>query len=286
MFESNSNGELGDVFPTFSIDRSYNEQLLSIDVDLGGITALLRQKGMSDEAINNLSITMTGALNEKNTETRTTKGSYTLDRNEILIYKPADMTSTYVEYEGKDGKKIKATFAGDELVKEELTNTLVHELEHASLSDNEAMKQQNKQYLEEALQPYVEKASYSKKQKAALLGGTVLAAIGMFVAGDVFDSEATQLVSYLVIPVSYVGIQIDGIRRIKTLKKKLEETAFERYISKPEEIRARQAADDYDGSLFHIDPRVVTYPEGDVMNAVLKIMAFAKGAPEAAEPNL
>jgi len=275
-----------DVFPTFSMDRSYSDRLESIDIDLGAITQLMREKGMSDDEIMELSIYITDETMNVDFSSSPVAGRYFRDENKIVLYKLNTFLSSSVVYESSDGKTTAASFDGNAMLTDRVTKTLVHELEHAILARDEAMIESNEAYVEGVIEQYGEKVSYLKKKRIAQLGGAAVILAGALIARNIWDDAAVQVASVLSLPAYAVGVRAHSRRRQKKTITQLKNNKYEIYINRPEEQQARKAADDYDGTLFAITQKEKTYPEGDAMNLILQIIAEERIASEKAQLEL
>lgn len=278
MPESIFSREVGDVFPTVRVDRSFGTELDFFDIDIATITNHLRDHGMSDEAISALTITFrtqeASELKQMDKTRSINLGEYLKDDHEVQVYKPEDMTSSEVAYEGKDKETMSIFFDSSQILENNFTNTLVHELEHALLVDNEDVKAQNIQYIADALDGSV----MTKKQKLVGSSIAILAGSGLIGAGHLTDTPEITLVGDLTMPAFIVGVAVFGVYKYRKFKKKIQ--GYDNYFNMPEEIHARNVADAYEGTLIKVVPKTVEYTDGGHVAPIAKLLSQSR------DPNL
>jgi hypothetical protein len=118
------------IFPTISVDRSYGESVTSFDVDVEEITDYLRNRGMDDEAISNLTIHFSPEKKKDPTfaDLHRIFGQYDTEKNHIEVYRPKTMFAYSAPFYEGASKRLHAD--GNTFTNKEVSSTLVHEFEH------------------------------------------------------------------------------------------------------------------------------------------------------------
>jgi len=282
MFETKNSSQLGDVFPTVVVGCEYGKDVEAIDIDLQSVTSYLREKGMSDKQILGLTIDFTDKVrepvpNRKDLST-VSHGEYFEDPDRVVVYRPEIQKQSTINIRKPDGKKYRVTFGIDETLEADVNDTIVHELEHFILKEDDALKQQNIDYRSEKIKEYVGRVTYTKKQMVLLASGAL--APGLVIASvaelnDAANGEAELL--GMMFGLALIGV--DGMRRIITLLKIMRDESYNLYLNKPEEILARKAASEYSASnLIKIEPIKTHYAENDPAYNMLLVLAQRKGA--------
>jgi hypothetical protein len=248
------------VFPTVSIDTSYSGLVDSIDVDLEAITAHLRVKGMTDQEILGLSIHFAKEtpLEASNVDNTLLYGEYSGSYKRIEIYRPDDLTS-YTGPITADSEYI-MNINTDKIANHETTGYLVHELEHFILDDHEETEALEKAHRDSMKGEFVKKGTVSTLGHLALgvtmcigIYSTVvmprIQALGDLVEKGVSDieigTEGAITAAFGILGVGVVGLS--GWIATRKLRKALNATQRKLYWNSPEEIKARHAAEVYDG---------------------------------------
>lgn len=157
------NKELPEVVPAISIAREYGEHVSSFDVDILEIVAYLRERGLSDAAIESLDIVFEPG--EGLVDGEVLYGLYDRDDDAISVFAIPDVCAT------------RHPDQGHEKMHEDINGTLVHELEH-KIGMNDPL-------LQRALERHYRRDDFVKWSKRIGLGlagaalGRVLARKGM-----------------------------------------------------------------------------------------------------------
>ena len=227
-----------DVFPTVSVDRSYGELVGDIDIDLASITEYLRAKGLSDSDIMSLTIAFTGATAKK-------------QRANAVF--------------NKQHRRISMHQRGiDDDISSRMTNTLVHEFEHLTALFDDEFQKLLKEYNSGIAQTIVNEAEQGVIGFTLAAGEKAMTQLGEF--GSAVAKNHYVEASWKTVPrdvaalgllsLAGVGMASLGVLTSHRLRSIHTKKDAEIYKHDPDEIRASQAAAEYEGvPLVRIKPK-------------------------------
>jgi len=242
--------------PTVAVDRRYAELVTDLEIDAEEIAEYLRERGLSEEEIGQLTINYSvdaqkgSSFNEKGR----TLGHYLLSEKTIQLYRPEVLFSYKAPlFQGSD--EVLAIDSG--VVTERKVNaTLIHELEHYIDDITQELSHQTEAHQKATKKELLR--STIKNRAVVILGSAGLAAAYASWSGDIVKViESTGgnvlLSNAAILTVAAGTYALVGHIGNKTLKRSLNGIQQEAYFKAPAELKARAAEVEYEKSFIKMD---------------------------------
>ena len=234
-----------EVFPTIIVGLEYGNKVTNLDVDIVKVTDLLRDGGVSDEDIMNLTIHISGGAPEQSNHGKefSTQGYYRHKERLIRLFN-ATQSNDFIEFEKtlKDSGTYNAwteSFFAD-FASREMNETLLHELDHVAAKYSESMQREELDYRTKKKLEYQHVAGIT-------LRGLVpkVASIGFLYASSSHLLESItgdeNFASDTAWSIAYFGAMSLFLATSLRLKRAIKDDALDNYLNDPVEARAREA---------------------------------------------
>jgi hypothetical protein len=219
-----------EVFPAISMDKLYGEVVDNFDVDIAKISDYLKNSGLSNEEIEQLSIHFSAESKQDESGNLVTMGNFEKDEQQINIF-----------YLDQLIKTSKYSDPSKDLAQNELmSKTLVHELEHAVSMKDEIQQERNSDY-DKSVDNQIDMVF----KKSAIVGTMSSVATASFGLGLRYVTAMGNY-SHITIPYSMgagvLSLIVGTYVMCAFEKRKINDSYWhEVYLNRPEEVRCRNA---------------------------------------------
>lgn len=242
-----------DIMPSVSMSLGYGEYVESFDVDIVGIVDYLRDKGIPDDEIENLQINFVE------------KDGNEGDWMKYAAYMGSTDTIEMLSLNALQKAHLTAHSLHSEEAAIELSQHLVHELEHKIATKNEELQQR-------------EKAFYRKIKEMVLVRG--LGAIGLGAGAGMGTVAVLQANELLVHPDVYGFSPLQVIACLAVAKgvmmgaEKVWPLPSEeyKYVNDPEEIHVRKIAETTDKKFVSFHPKPIDRTTVDQIDFRIRLL--------------
>ena len=243
------------VHPTISVDRSYADSVIHFDVDAEAVTEYLRSRGMSDEAINELTIHFSAEAKRNTTyaETYRTLGQHHFAEKHIDMYRPKTLFGYSVAVDENGSRTMYVS--GDHYTNEEMSSTLIHELEHYLDADSGDLEDDMVAHQGE-FKKQAKKITIKRTLSGLAITGGIIGAhqLASPVVSDAIEAQGGDSTwSRWAMTALGVGAAIIASRRTnKAMAKDFAQLQQTSYQHSPIELKARAAEETYSETFMDV----------------------------------
>lgn len=261
-------------FPTISIDRHYGDKVTDFQVDAQGLAVYLRDRGLNEDEIGDLSIHYSPEEEKSSLPNSRTLGRYTSASKSIEVFLP----EVFFGYKAPlyEGSPQALRIDSGVVTESKINSTLIHELEH--YLDDVSGETAEENAIHDAAASKEIKGAFVKYGAIGALGTTAVIA-AQFMAKDevVGFMEANgghpvwSGVIYTAAGLGLVALSSRiGLKRMTNAFTKIQHQA---YYTSPKEVKAFAAQEEYKHSFVQLEikPVRVDKLEGAIVSSLVQI---------------